>query len=186
MKNKQTKHFLLVCGIILIAAISRLIPHYPNVTPIGSIALFGAAYFSRKSLAILVPLIALILSDILLYTTIYSGFGYSITAHLWIYAAIAVIAFAGMGILKKINLGNIILGSLSASGIFFLLSNFGAWLTTPMYPKTAGGLMLAYEAGLPFFWNTMAGDLFYCAVLFGGYALIKRYAPGFQANEEFA
>lgn len=177
MNNKNLKHILVIGGIILIAALSRLVPHYPNVTPIGSIALFGAAYFSRRYLAILVPLIAVIFSDLILYATIYSGFEYSFLNHIWIYAAVLLIALMGGRILRKVNAKSVISGSLAASALFFILTNFGAWLVTPMYPKTAAGLITAYEAGIPFFWNTMGGDLFYCAVLFGGYALLTRFVP---------
>lgn len=186
MQKINVRQILVISSIILIAALSRLLPHYPNVTPIGSIALFGAAYFSRRYLALIVPIIALVVSDLVLYNSFYSGFEYSISSHIWIYMAMVVIGIAGSGILKKVNLRTVFASSLTASGIFFLLSNFGAWLSTPFYPKTAAGLLTAYEAGIPFFWNTIAGDLFYCAVLFGGYALLTSYVPALKLSTKKA
>ncbi len=184
MKRGNIKHIMLICGIILVAALSRLLPHWPNMTPIGAMALFGAAYFTKKYLAILVPLIAVILSDLILYATFYSGYEYSFMNHIWVYAAVFFITLLGMGILKKVNITRVLGGSLLASGIFFLVSNIGAWLTMPIYPKTAAGLMTAYEAGLPFFWNTLIGDLLFCGVLFGAYALIAHYNKNLSVARE--
>lgn len=182
MNKVNTRHILVIGGIILIAALSRLFPHYPNVTPIGAMALFGAAYFGKKYYAVLVPIIALIISDIVLYATIYSSYEYSIGFHLWIYGSMVLITLLGMAILRKVKLGTIVTGAIVASLVFFLISNFASWLVSPMYPKTASGLMTAYEAGLPFFWNTILGNFFYCGVLFGAYSLIEYLIPSLNRS----
>ena len=81
-----------------------------------------------------------------------------------------------MTLLKKVTIGNVIGSSVIASTIFFLLTNFGTWLSSGLYAQSFGGLMTCYAAGLPFFWNTLAGNLFYAGVLFGAYQMIKNYS----------
>lgn len=164
---------------ILLAALSRLLPHPDNVTPVGAMALFGGAYFSRKYLAFLIPLLAMWLSDMVLnnvifprlYPEYYDGFVWM--GNLWVYASFILIGVIGMGLLKKVNVANVVGVSLLASVLFFLITNFGVWAVDPIYPKTGGGLLAAYGAGLPFFRNTLLGDLVYCGVLFGGFEWAK-------------
>jgi len=79
--------------------------------------------------------------------------------------------------MKKINVKSVAMGSISASLIFFVVTNFSTWLTDAMYPMNFSGLMLCYEMAIPFFWNTLAGDLVYVTVLFGGYELVSRQVP---------
>ncbi|MFK7945977.1 MAG: DUF6580 family putative transport protein [Saprospiraceae bacterium] len=177
MEN-QKKSVLIITVLIIIAALSRLLPHPPNVTPIGATALFGAAYFTKKYWAILIPLIALWASDLILnnvfYAQYYDGFAWMTTGFLWIIGAFALIAVLGMVVLKnKVTPMNLLGTSFAASTIFFLITNFGSWMSGVMYPKTVEGLMACYTAGIPFFWNTLGGDLFYVTALFGAYELVK-------------
>ena len=58
--------------------------------------------------------------------------------------------------------------------LFFLLTNFGAWMTSGLYAKTVAGLMQAYAAGIPFFQNSLLGNLVFAAVIFGGYHLLQK------------
>jgi hypothetical protein len=121
-------------------------------------------------------------SDIVINNTIYASYNDN---HLWLipqgfpwnYAAFILITLAGFFLLKKIKLKNVIVASLSASIIFFLVSNFGCWPGNPMYSQDLSGLAACYVAGIPFFWNTLAGDLFYSAVLFGGFEVVKSKFP---------
>lgn len=179
MENKKTSIFI-ISGLILVAALSRLLPHAPNFTPVGATALFGAAYFTKKYWAFIIPFIALWASDLILnnivYAEYYDSFVWFSGDFFWVIGAFALITLFGMGFLKKIKPMNLLTSSLVASALFFLITNFGAWMSGVMYPKTGAGLMAAYAAGLPFFWNTLAGDLFYVAVLFGAYEFIKSYS----------
>lgn len=171
---------------IFFAALSRLLPHPHNFTPIGGMALFGAAYFSRKYLAFLIPVAAMWLSDLalnnLIYAKVYPEFysGFSWFGSVYVYVGFVLIALMGISLLKKVAPVNLLGASLTASVIFFLITNFGSWLADPLYPKNATGLVSAYVAGIPFFWNTLAGDLFYTAVLFGGFAMVRRRFPQIQ------
>lgn len=163
--------FWVILSMIFTAAAFRLIPHWPNFTPIAAMALFGGAYMSRKYLAFLIPLTAMLVSDIFL------GFHTSMIA---VYAAFAVTVGMGILISRKPRLLNVALASLGSTILFFLVTNFAAWLGSPLYPQTFAGLLGSYTAGLAFlndgngisfFMNSLLGDLFYNTVLFGAFAL---------------
>lgn len=175
MKEKLNMHFGIVCLIIVIAAATRLIDHPSNFTPIGAMALFGAAYFSKKGYSFLIPLIALWLSDLALNNIKYAEYyeGFSFMGNTWVYASIALIVAGGFFLLKKINVVNIGIASILAAVVFFLVTNFGSWLADPMYTKDFTGLMHAYEMGIPFFRNTLFGNVIYAGVMFGAYEWAK-------------
>lgn len=179
MKNKLS--YLILPGLILIAAFSRIIPHPVNVTPIAAIGLLGAAYFNRKIVAYLVPLAALFISDLVVNNTIlasyYGHFTIFYPGALFVYGGFTLIALLGFVLLKKVKLSNVILASILSSGIFFLVSNLGTFFTGMMYPHTWAGLVMCYTAALPYFANTILGDLFFVGVLFGGFELIKMGVP---------
>lgn len=180
--------FYIITAFILFAVLSRLLPHAYNFTPLGAIALFGMAYFKDKKWALIIPLAALWASDLILnnyrYAEFYEGFAWFSGGALFIYGAFAMIAVLGYYLLKRITIGRVLGGALSASIIFFVISNFGVWIGSPMYPLTLEGLIACYTAAIPFFHYTIAGDLIYCGVLFGGFELImSRYPslrPAFQ------
>lgn len=173
--------FLIITGFILFAALTRLLPHAYNFTPLGAIALFGAAYFSQKRWAFIVPIVALWLSDLFLnnmvYAEYYDGFALFTSGFLYIYGAFALITILGIKLFDKVTLPRVIGGALGGSLIFFIVSNFGVWITSPMYPLTAEGLLMCYTAAIPFFHYTIAGNVVYCGVLFGGYEYLKYKMP---------
>lgn len=177
----MNKRFLIVAGLIFAAAISRLIPHPYNFAPIGAMSLFGAAYFSNKKFSFMVPLLAMFVSDLLINNILYAGYYQSFTlftpGFYWIYGAIALIVVAGMFILRKVSFPAVLGGSLAASIIFFIVTNFGVWISSAVYPPTLAGLMLCYEAAIPFFHNTLLGDFFYATVLFGGFEYARAKFP---------
>ena len=179
-QNKVQLKFGIVAIMIVIVALSRLLPHPYNFTPIGGMALFGAAHFSKKYWAFLIPLIAIWVSDLVLnnvvYATYFDGFQWVSTSFLFVSISFILIAAFGLIWLKTLKPGKLFIASLIASVIFFLLTNFGSWLFDPMnvYPNNVAGLGAAYAAGIPFFWNTLLGDLFYTAVLFGGFEWVSR------------
>jgi len=178
MKNKR---FLIITGFIVLAVLSRILPHPYNFTPLGAIALFGAAYFTEKKWAILIPLLAMWISDLILNNFIFSvyfdGFTLFNWGMIWVYGSIVFIALMGMKFLKKITLPRVLGSAVGASLIFFIISNFGVWLTSPMYPLNLGGLAACYTAAIPFFHNTLAGDIVYCATLFGAFEYLKYKVP---------
>ena len=167
----------ILTGIILTAALTRLLPHPMNFSPIAAMALFGGAYFGKRTTALLIPLAALWLSDLVLNNTIYDsfydGFTWITPSFYWSYGVFALLAMAGTYFLQKPTTTRVLGASLSASLVFFLVSNFGVWLESGMYPKTATGLTACYAAGLPFLSNTIVGDLVYTGILFGVYQWIQ-------------
>lgn len=182
---KKPIHLLL--AFVLFAALSRLIPHAYNFTPLGAIALFGAAWFPKKIWAYAVPLAALFLSDLLLnnmvYAAFYDGFQWLTPGFLYIYGAFALIVPLAIRLFRKVTFPRVLTGAIGASVIFFVVSNFGVWFTSPLYPLTLDGLMLCYTAAIPFFHYTLAGNLVYSAVLFGGYAYVTSRHPELLPTE---
>jgi hypothetical protein len=171
---KQTRTIILFLLIIGIG--SRLIPHYPNFTAVGAISLLGAAFATRRSIAIIIPFLVMLCSDMILNNLIYARlypddykhFIFLYRGALWSYAAFGLVVIFGSTLFRNsVNLPKVFFGSLGASLIFFILSNFGVWASTGAYPVNFTGLMACYTAGLPFLLNQVLGDLFYCMILFG-------------------
>ena len=163
-----TPRFLVLTGMILIAAFSRLIPHPPNFTAVAAIALFGGAYFNKKMYAFLIPLTAMFLTDIII------GFHRNMMA---VYLAFILITFIGLSLRNNKKIMGIFLASVSASVSFFIITNFSTWLLGTMYPKTGAGLAECFIAAIPFFHYTLLGDLFYVGILFGAFELAKVKFP---------
>ncbi len=159
---------LVLCTMIAAAAITRLIPHLPNFTAIGAMALFGGAYFTNKKLAFAVPLVAMFLTDLVL------GFHSTIIA---VYIAFALIVVIGMTMIRKKKAVNIILASVAAAVSFFAITNFAFWLTGVLYPVTPAGLAECYIAAIPFFGYNLTGNLFYAGIMFGLFEFVKVKFP---------
>lgn len=151
--------------IILIAVMLRLLPHPANVAPIAAMALFGGAYLNKKY-ALIVPLVAMFVSDLFL------GFHNTMP---FVYGSFLLIGLVGMGLRARRTAVNVLLASMLSSILFFVITNFGVWLVGSLYPKTLSGLLLCYSYALPFFRNTIIGDLLYTGVFFGGYEVFIHY-----------
>ncbi|RZA20152.1 MAG: hypothetical protein EOP93_06705 [Lysobacteraceae bacterium] len=175
---------LTLAALIFIAALSRVLPHLPNFSPIEAVALFGGAYFAKRHWALLVPLLAMFASDLvlgLLRGGIYMDY-FASAGYLLVYVCIALSTVLGFGLRGKVGAGRVLAYSLAGSMLFFVVTNFGAWLSSPAYPKTLAGLATAYLAGVPFFQWTVLGTLFYAALLFGGFELLRKRVPTLQAQ----
>jgi hypothetical protein len=181
--QKINLRFAVITSLILLAAASRLLPMH-NFSPLGAIALFGAAHFTKKWQAIAIPLLATWLSDLFINNVIYARFYPTFTwfydGFYWQYASYILIAVAAFFILKKMNIKNVLIGALSSTVIFFVVSNFGVWVGSAAYPHNFTGLMACYAAAIPFVNGTLMSDLFYSAVLFGSFALVQKQLPVLQ------
>lgn len=145
----------------------RLIPHEPNMAPIGALAIFSGVYMSKKK-ALLIPLAAMFLSDLFL------GFYREI---IWVYGSFALIGLLSAVILKKNHqVKNVIGFTLFSSLLFYVLTNFGVWLQGTMYTKSLSGLIQCYFLALPFLRNTLIGDIVYVGVFFGAYNLSRNWS----------
>lgn len=177
MQNVVNLRFGTLTILVLIAAFSRLMPHIPNVTPIAAMALFGGAYFANKKMAFIVPLVAMLLSDIALRFT--AGYELFTSMRVVLYASFAAITLIGLQLRGRFNGPKTLIASLLASGFFFITTNFAVWALGQglVFPLTAQGLLVCYEVAIPFFRNTLLGDLMFVAVLFGGFELAQYKFP---------
>ncbi len=171
MKGKSSLG--IICLFIFVAALSRILPHPPNFTAVGAMALFGAYYFKNKAWSFAIPILALWFSDIILNNIVYSQAGDTFTLFnagmIWVYGAFIAMILFGIFFLKKVNLSRLLISGVSVGIIFFLISNFGVWATSSMYPKTGAGLIACYTAGLAFLRNSLIGNIFYVTLFFGAY-----------------
>ncbi len=162
------KKNLVLLTIIVAAAFTRLMPHWPNFTAIGAVALFGGAYFDKKYLSFVVPFAALFITDLIigLHSTMWA-----------VYLSFALIVVLGFNLRRQRKPLNVGLSAVSASVLFFIITNFAVWLSSPMYPFTISGLLESYVAAIPFFNYTLLGNLFYAGVIFGIFELVKLKFP---------
>lgn len=150
MKNR----FFLCLGLIALGIISRLMPHPPNFTAINAIALAGVGLLGSLRLSLMVVFSAMLLSDLVF------GFHNSL---FFVYLSYFLISLMGYWTSHR----NTALMLVASSFVFFLVTNFGVWLTNPLYPKTGAGLGLCYFAALPFLLNQIVGAFFYYAIILG-------------------
>lgn len=155
-------------ALILSVAFARLLPHPPNFAPVMALALFGGAYFANRRLAFVVPLVAMILSDLVL------GLHSQIP---FVYGSLIAVVLLGRLLQTNKTIGRLGLTMLSGSLLFFVVTNFGVWAFDQLYPRTFAGLVTCYITAIPFLHTQMAGDLFFTVLLFGGFALIERSIP---------
>lgn len=148
-------------AIILLAVIARIIPHPPNFAPIGGLALFSGSHF-RKILAFIIPLSAMLISDMFLglHNTI-----------VFVYVSFFITVIIGRYV--KRNWQSLVFASVLSSVLFFMITNFGVWVTGTMYQKSISGLLECYLMGLPFFRNTLISDLTYTFSFFYGYRFLS-------------
>ncbi|MCH8821442.1 hypothetical protein IID23_02845 [Patescibacteria group bacterium] len=172
--------------LIIVAAVGlRLVPHLPNFAPIGALALFGGAYIKNKY-ALLIIFGTLLVSDyLLLYINPFSSnpINFSQFHAPWelvhstiffVYLSFLINFLIGRWIATNKSLNRIVSGALLSSVQFFVITNFGVWLTG-MYGIGLSGLIQTYIMAIPFFRGTLFGDFFYIGLFFGGYELLLRW-----------
>jgi hypothetical protein len=162
---------LLALAIIALAAALRIAPHPWNFTPVGAMALFSGGIIRGRRLAFFFPILALFVGDIFI------GFHRLMPV---VYASVLVSVAIGFWLRDRRNLGRITAATLLGAIQFFLVTNFAVWAFGLSYPRNGAGLLACYVAGIPFFWNTLAGDAVYATVLFGGFALAERLFPALR------
>jgi hypothetical protein len=173
MTSNRARLTALLSAIVAAAAL-RLVPHPPNFSPIDAMALFSGAYLGRRAIAFVAPLAALLLSDLVL------GFYHGVAT---VYATVALIVVIGWWLSSRPTPLRIGAAAIASSVTFFVITNFGMWLFSGFYPVTYAGLVACYTAAIPFFQNTVAGDLFYSVLLFGGFALAQHLVPRLRGGE---
>ncbi len=164
MIKKHSETILLFLFLAVFGFCARLLPHPANIAPIAALALFGALYLPKR-VSIVLPLFAMVTSDFFI------GF-YQWQIMLSVYASFITIGCIGLFIRNKKNFFTIGASTLSGSILFFLITNAAVWEFSSMYPKTFQGLIESYTMALPFFRNTLLGDIFYSTLLIGGFELV--------------
>jgi len=148
-----------------------------NFTPVGAMALFGGCYFSDKWKAYFLPLLTLWLSDLLLsYFVYYHDWRLFYDGFLWAYGSFALMVLMGTFI-KKANINNVILASISAALAHWIITDFGVWMGGHLYPKTTEGLITCYVAAIPYMKNMLIGNLVFSGIMFGIFELAQRKFP---------
>jgi hypothetical protein len=175
MLSKMNPKFSVIFFAVFAVAMTRIIPHWPNVTAVAAIAIFGGATLRNSLAAVLLPLTAIFFSDLIInnvfYAEYYDSFVLFGTSSGWIYAAFILMTVISHFSIKSFKTGRIISVTALSTILFYVLTNFGAWLYSPMYTQDMSGLMLALEAGLPFVLNSLLSNLFFVGVFFYGYSL---------------
>lgn len=157
--------FIIAAALIRVLSHFNYLPHIPNFAPIAAIAIFSGVYLKDKRIALIVPIVAMIISDAII------GF-YNPWIMASVYGSFLAIGLIGLWLKNNKTVTNILGASLTGSVLFFLITNFAMWAVQPymkqaIYPHTLQGLMQSYTMGLPFFRNTLMGDLFYVSTMFG-------------------
>jgi len=158
--------------IISLGILSRLIVHTPNLTPVLSMAFLGGMYLKGRQ-AVLVPLSLMIISDAII--GFYPGM-------LFVWGSIILISVLGLWLKEKKNYATILGGSLLSAVLFFMITNFGAYLS--LYPHTLAGIEQCYILAIPFFRSTLISTVLYSLVFFAGFELISKRSDDAALSEK--
>jgi hypothetical protein len=166
----RTESRPLALALTLISALGRLLPHVPNVTPLGGSCLFAGSKVSGW-LAYLLPVAVMAATD-----PFVGGYSW---ASLAIYGCFLINVFIGRHMVRNATAMRVGAAAFLCSAQFFVLTNFAIWFEgglthSPWHRPGIAGLMTTYELGLPFWGRTLAGDLLFSAVLFSAYSLLAR------------
>ncbi len=171
------RHNSVLVGLVVLGVLTRVLPHLPNFTAVGAAGLVGAALFYHRRWALWVPLLILLVSDAIFgFFTPWKGL---YAGQLFVYGGFVAYSVAGYFYLRKrVTMGRLAVAAVMASGLFFLISNFGVWLRGGLYPPTAAGLWACYAAALPFWGSQLLGDLVYGGMMVAVWRLLQQWWPG--------
>ncbi|MBP8156072.1 MAG: hypothetical protein KAX81_03525 [Leadbetterella sp.] len=180
MSKSEIKTGLTIGSLIILAALSRLVDHPMNFTPMTAILLFSTAFITNKWLKLIFPFATILFTDMVLEAV--TGYGFHSGSSL-VYLGYALIFGVGYLLLQKVNLGRTITAVVLSSTVFYLLTNFAFFypesaVANPAigaYPHNFSGVIGSYQAGLPFFRNMLVGDLTFTSIVFGSYYLIRNF-----------
>lgn len=165
--NRRTQ-IIFVATLIAVGAFTRLIPHAPNFTAMGALALYGGWALRKPALGLAVSLGVLFLTDLVI--GLYPGME-------WTYIGLMSMVLVGSVTPSRMSVFSFAASGLGGSVLFFLLSNIGAWITLDMYTKDLPGLMMAYTSSIPFFGNFVLGTLFFGALALGAHIAARKRIP---------
>jgi hypothetical protein len=166
---------LVIATLIAFAVLSRLIPHPPNFAAVGAVGLFAGASLANRWLSLLIPIGAMLISDIVI------GFHWMCVI---VYAAMALYVVAGWWAGHQIDARRLLVASLAGSVGFFIVTNFACWLS--MYERSWSGFVACYVAAIPFFQNTLASDLIFGTSLFAILKVAELKVPSLRFESALA
>ena len=173
--NSSFSYLVILAVLIALGVAGRLLPHPPNFTPMAAIALFAGFIFIKRYMAVVAVVSTMILCDYFAFGSLsVSWFGSKSMFVVYI-ALLFPIVFKNF-LQRKLNVLRIFGAAITSSSVFFLATNFAVWAFSPMYEKTLEGLVLCYTMAIPFFQNTIAGDLIWSGVIFGTYLALRNYS----------
>ena len=173
--NSSFSYLVILAVLIALGVAGRLLPHPPNFTPMAAIALFAGFIFIKRYMAVIAVVSTMILCDYFAFGSLsVSWFGSKSMFVVYI-ALLFPIVFKNF-LQRKLGVLRIFGAALASSSVFFLATNFAVWAFSPMYEKTLEGLVLCYTMAIPFFQNTVAGDLIWSGAIFGTYFALRNYS----------
>ncbi len=180
MQTKKYDHtnLVIVLGIVLLATLTRIAgPSFGNnFAPMNAISLFCGAYFVSPITAIAVPLLSIVIGDYAVNYLYAGDFSPLYPGWYWQYVSYVMLAGIGMLLRNRVRPLGVLGATVGGSILFFIVSNFGVWMSTALYPPTLDGLLSCFVLALPFYKGTVAGDLFFVALMFGAAELLSRIA----------
>jgi len=175
-KLKSSFSYLVILAILIALGVAgRLLPHPPNFTPMAAIALFAGFIFIKRYMAVVAVISTMLLCDYFAFGSLSVSWFGSKSMFVVYLALLFPIVFKNF-LQKKLGVLRIFGAALASSSVFFLATNFAVWAFSPMYEKTLEGLVLCYTMAIPFFQNTVAGDLIWSGVIFGTYFALRNYS----------
>lgn len=184
-KKNNTKFIVALLFIVLIVGIRAIAPlssdfkFLANFSALGAVAIFSGTYLKNKFSGYLLPLAILFLSDLALLFTMgadyafYSGWYYT-------YLAFALMVFSGRVLVKKTNIVNVLSAGVIAVLIHWIVTDFGVWLGSGIYPQTLAGFWACLAAAIPYELNFLYGTLLYSAIMYGTYELLNSKLPALK------
>ncbi|MFN3952046.1 MAG: DUF6580 family putative transport protein [Thermaurantimonas sp.] len=173
------KDWLYTLILFIVAVASRLIPHYPNFTAIGSIAVVGGLVIKNRFPALIATLTSLYMSDLLINNILlhdyYESFTWFTPGGGLIYGCFAFSVFIPRMLPFKNNILKWVTASLGSTLVFYLVTNFGVWYQSTLYSQDLSGLLACYVAAIPFAINQLLGTLFYGALLLASFSVVNRH-----------
>ena len=173
--NSSFSYLVILAVLIVLGVAGRLLPHPPNFTPMAAIALFAGFIFIKRYMAVVAVVSTMILCDYFAFGSLSASWFGSKSMFVVYLALLFPIVFKNL-LQKKLGVLRIFGAALASSSVFFLATNFAVWAFSPMYEKTLEGLVLCYTMAIPFFQNTVAGDLIWSGVIFGAYLVLRNYS----------
>ena len=168
------RSLIIVAALCALAVLWRVIPHQVNLAPVAALALFAGWVTGRAWVGAAAAVAVLALSDAIL-GRLQSGFAYDPALQAVVWGALALPALFARALPRRAvrAFAWCALPAALGAAAFFLITNGAVWALGDAYPHTPKGLVLAYEAGLPFIRGTLTGDLVFTLALFGGAALAE-------------